>query len=88
MAKNSFSMNKIYSLANKIAFIAPYAAVAMSDAPPELKINRGIAYLTGYSMSEGVWSFENLKKGWLPYVATKVTTSVVPKITSFIKGMM
>lgn len=89
VTKNSFNMNKIYSLANKVAFIAPYASIALDPhITPAHKVERGIAYLTGFIMSTGEWSFDHLKRGWTPYVATKIMTSVVPKITSFVKGLM
>ena len=88
MAKNSFNMSKIYSLANTVALAAPFVAIAMSSESNEGKINRGVAYLTGFDMATGVWKFELLKRGWTPYVMTKLVTSVVPKLTSFIKGML
>jgi len=89
MPKNSFNMSKIYSLANKVAFVAPYAGIALDPThSPLWKVNRGIAYLSGYDMLANTWDFENLKKGWLPYVATKIVTAVVPKITSFVKGLL
>ena len=89
MTKNTFNMNKIYSLANKAAFFAPYVGLALDPGiTPARKVNFGISFLTGYNMDTGVWSFESLKRGWLPYVATKLTTAVVPKIASFVKGLL
>ncbi len=88
MTKNSFNMNKIYGLANKVAFFAPYAAVALDTSlSPASKVNRGVAYISGFNMATGTWSFESLKAGWTPYVVTKILTSVVPRITSFVRGL-
>lgn len=89
MTKGSFSMNKIYSLVNKAAFIAPYAGVALDPSlSNEAKVNRGLAYLTGYSMSEGRFDFAWLRKGWEPYFWSKIVTSVVPKALNFVKGVL
>lgn len=88
MAKNSFNMNKIYSLANKVAFVAPYASIAMSAHTPQHKVELGVYYLSGWRMWDSTWSFEGIKKGWTGYVATKIITALVPKITSFFKGLL
>ncbi|GAI92265.1 unnamed protein product [marine sediment metagenome] len=89
MTKNSFNMSKIYGLANKAAFFAPYAMIALKPGvSAEYKVKDGIRILTGYNMTNGTWSFESLKQGWLPYVATKLVTAVIPKITRFVKGLV
>lgn len=89
MTKNSFNMNKIYSLANKVAFFAPYASIALNPhITVQAKVNEGVYYLTGFDMDSGTWSFEGVKKGWTPYFVTKIITAVVPRLTSFIKGLL
>ena len=88
MGKNTFNMSKIYSLANKAAFVAPYIGVAMGAGSPQFKIHKGLRFLTGYNLDNNTWSFESLKQGWTPYVMTKLVTAVVPKITSFVKGLI
>jgi len=89
MAKNSFNMSKIYSLANKVAFVAPYAAIAMNPSmTPAQKVKEGVYYLSGFDMGTGQWHFDGIKKGWTPYVVTKIVTSIVPRLTSFFRGLL
>ena len=89
MKKNSFNMSKIYSLANKAAFAAPYIAVALDPShTPEYKVKKGLGLLTGFSLFTNTWNFDLLRQGWEPYFWSKIVTTVVPKAINFVKGLL
>jgi len=88
MAKRSgFNTQKIFKLVNTVSLVAPAAMRAMGPGTPQQKVAYAISDYTGFDITGGNFKLERLARGWGPYVATKLITAAVPKITSFVKGM-
>lgn len=78
LGKSTFNTNKIFGLITKAALIAPAASVAMdASLTPHQKVRRGIAWYTGFNIDTGAFKWEDLLKGWAPYVGTKLARKVV-----------
>jgi len=88
MAKNSFNMSKIYGLVRKSALFAPAAIrIAQKGFTEDAGIHIVKDYL-GIDMRTGLFLLGNLRRGWEPFVYANVITRVIPKIGSFIKGLI
>lgn len=86
--RGGFNTQKLFKGIRMVALIAPLAKVALGTGTGEQKLNTGIAIMTGYDLNTGDFQMHRLAKGWGPYVVATVMTTIVPKITSFIRGIV
>ena len=50
-------------------------------------IDQVLQTYTGYSVINNTYSFDELKKGWAPYIASILTTVGIPKVAAIIRRL-
>lgn len=89
MGKNSFSTQKIFALVRKGALAAPAIGVALDPSlTPQEKARVGFQKYTGVDMRTGKFHFNSLREGYEPYFWTSLATHGIPKVISFVKGLL
>ena len=80
----------MFGLVRKLALVAPAIGIAMGGGTgPKDKIDRGVLAYTGYNMATQKFDgIAPLKNTYLPFVSASVITTGIPKLTSFIRGMI
>lgn len=81
IAQQAFKWIRIGALA------APAASIIVAPISNQEKIDRAIAWYTGFYPPTGEWKLEHLAKGWLPYIGAILTTYGIPKIASIIRRL-
>ena len=81
------SAQTIMKFARIGALVAPAAAVALSAQTPSNKVAEGIRWYTGFNIHNGTWSWQNLLRGWTPYVATSLITHGISKLSGIIRRL-
>lgn len=84
----TFNMQKIYRLVRVSALALPAAVSLMSATTPEEKFKQIIHKYTGVNPNDGTFRFSKLREGWEPFFWANIATYGIPKIVSFIKGML
>lgn len=84
--KGGFNTQKLFKFVRLGALVIPGATIAMSTATPSDKMKRITAAYTGVR-SDGSFHFEDLKRGWLPYLASIGVTYGIPKLAGIIRGL-
>lgn len=70
------------------ALVAPAAIVALDPGiDPKEKINRGLAWYTGYYPPTQTWSIDNLKMGWMGFLGATIATYGIPKLASILRRL-
>jgi len=70
------------------ALAAPAANELIFGADtPAGRVKHVIKAYTGYDMYSGTFAFENLAKGWLPYIGACLTTYGIPKLVNIIRRL-
>lgn len=88
MTKNSFNMNKIYSLSRKVALAAPLIGRAIGPGTPASKIDGIVADYTGWAMGQQNFDWRRLQRGWIPFIAVSgVTRGVIPFINKIVRWL-
>lgn len=83
-----FGVRSFFKLVRLGSLFAPAAAVALdSSLDNKGKVNRAIAWYTGYSMTENKFRWEDLKRGWLPFVVVSLFTTLIQKINGIIRRL-
>ena len=85
--RSFLSTSTIFKFVNLAALAAPAASVALGPGDAQTKITRGIHYYTGFNLANGQWDWGTLVKGWLPYVATKLATTGIQKLSGIIRRL-
>jgi len=76
----------------KLVRLGALAAPAVNELvfgadTPAGRVKHVIKAYTGYDMYSGTFAFENLARGWLPYIGACLVTYGVPKLTSIIRRL-
>ena len=83
-----FGVRSIFKIVRWGSLAAPAAVVAMdSSLDWHGKINRIVSWYTGYSPAEQKFRWEDLKRGWLPYVVVSLFTTFIQKINGIIRRL-
>ncbi|GAG75518.1 unnamed protein product [marine sediment metagenome] len=84
--KGFINQAKIFSLLRTGALAMPAVLIATTPGlTNEQKIQRGITHYTGWHFQRQKWDFEEMKKGWMPFVGASLATIGIPKILSMIR---
>lgn len=83
-----FNTQKIFKVIRTAALIMPVASVVMGAGTPQQKISQVLANFTGYDINTGTFAAHRLAKGWGPFVVANLVTHGIPKLNSFIKGVV
>lgn len=86
--KMGFNQQKIFKLARMAALLGPHAAVWMSAASPQDKAAESIKLLSGFDMATGQFDASALVRGYFPLLAATAITTLIPKASSIIRGIM
>lgn len=89
VAKGGLNQSKIFKLV-RLAALAMPAATKLLDtrvSVPGRVRNVGKAYF-GFDNATGQFNWEWAKEGWSPFVFASVVTYGIPKLVSFIKGLV
>lgn len=81
MTRTAFKLVRLGALA------APAFARAMESGTPEHKVQMAVADYTGFQIWNKTFAWENLIRGWGPYVGAILTTYGIPKISAIIRKL-
>lgn len=84
----TFNTQKMYGLIRKGAVVLPAAMIIMGPGTTEAKANHLSRAYMGYDFVTKTFKWEYLLQGYMPAIGAAVMTTVVPKIGSFIRGLL
>lgn len=80
-------MPSLYKLVRMGALAGPGIAVALSGGSGEEKIKDIIKVYTGWDTSNNRFDFQELMKGWTPFLGASLVTYGIPKLTGLIRRL-
>ena len=84
-ARSFLSPGNLMKFVRVGALVAPAAYCFMKEPEWSNKIGRSISLYTGYSVYDGKFRFEDLLRGWTPFVATSLVTYGIQKLSGVIR---
>jgi hypothetical protein len=87
--KKGFDQNKIFSALRTLAFVGPGVAIAIETAStPKDRAQRIMESYTGYNMADKNFYSGKMINTYKPFVAVSLLSYGLPKIMSFVKGVI
>lgn len=67
------------------ALLGPGAFAMMQNVSNTRKITLALRYYTGFDIESGIYRFEDLATGWLPYLSSVMVTRGIQKVSGILR---